>query len=1186
MLLGTIFAKDVQRPIEGVIKAEDTSHLATEVEEYVLTNEAAKGLETLLEEYTDYRHANGVWISGFFGSGKSHLLKMLAHLLGDVDGQGFSRAQVSEAFRSKASTDNAFLAALLDKADRIRAHSLLFNIDQKADVISKDQEDALLQVFVKVFNEHRGYYGKHGHVARFERDLDRNGQLEDFKAAYQRIAGKPWIMGREEGVLQEFNISQAYAEVSGQTEGRPTMILTKYRQEYSVSIEDFAEEVKDWLDVQDDPQARLNFFVDEVGQFIGTNSRLMLNLQTIAEALNSKCSGRAWVFVTSQEDMEKVIGDRTRSQSHDFSKIQARFKTRLKLTSADVEEVIRKRLLRKNEQGTAALEVVHANQHPNFRTLFDFVEGTTYRNYPDEASFVGTYPFVTYQFPLFQSAIQGISDHNYFEGRSSSVGERSMLGVVQEVAKELGEVPVGSLATFDQMYAGIRAALQSAAQRVIARAEQNLPENQLAVRLLKALFLVKHVDGFVANPHNLTVLVTDRFDRDIAGLTRQVKASLDLLETENYIQRTGTVYAFLTNDEQEMEAEIKNVDIEPGEVKGRLFKILSEDVVRLNKVRYAKNNQDFAFSYKLDDQPYSRNQQADLTLHYISPDYEYDFDVVKAHSAGRDELRVVLGDDAQAMADLQQVIRTEKYIKRRQTTSLSASQQQVLQAKAAQNIERTKDVIERLRTMVGKARLVINTAEVPMTSGDAETRVREGMQELITRIYTSLQMLGGVRYQDNQIQAAANPEEQVLFDAEGLSKLEVPAGEVLSHVTRRGNKGEQVTVKALVDRYSTKPFGWDLPSIEIVIARLVGTGKLTLSMDGAILKRTEVPRALSNTQKHSHILVSQQKTFDARKIKDLQHFAKDFFDEPSVPGDPLELGRYVADNLEKKRAELAGYREQQDRYPFLARLDGSIALLQQAVGKDEEWYLTEFPMAEDLLDAKDDQITPAVSFFKGAQRVIYDSARDFLQTNSTNLGYLEADATGQVQALLDDEDLLRGGKITKIKQAVENLQTHVADRVEQARQEVTASITDRVRLLQETSDYQQAADAARQGADQNVKALLDRIASADQIATVNMLASAFTDTGYPALLDSLTSSIPQPESERTSVPGGSEAEGASGQASTPVQVPVKYTTVSIKYVKVTGGPTLLENTQDVDAYLDALRQALITTIASGKRVTL
>ena len=89
MQLDQIFAKDIQRPIEGVIKADDVAHLGTEVEEYVLTNEAAKGLELLLEAYTNYTNANGVWISGFFGSGKSHILKMLAHLLGDVEGQDY-----------------------------------------------------------------------------------------------------------------------------------------------------------------------------------------------------------------------------------------------------------------------------------------------------------------------------------------------------------------------------------------------------------------------------------------------------------------------------------------------------------------------------------------------------------------------------------------------------------------------------------------------------------------------------------------------------------------------------------------------------------------------------------------------------------------------------------------------------------------------------------------------------------------------------------------------------------------------------------------------------------------------------------------------------------------------------------------------------------------------------------------
>ena len=187
----------------------------------------------------------------------------------------------------------------------------------------------------------------------------------------------------------------------------------------------------------------------------------MLNLQTIAESLNIKCKGQAWVFVTSQEDMEKVIGDLTKEQGNDFSKIQARFSAKVKLTSQDVEEVISKRLLEKNDAGAAELMAIHVKEGANFKTIFDFVDGAkTYRNYVDGGRFISTYPFVTYQIPMFQAAIEGLSDRNMFEGKNSSVGERSMLGVVQEVAKRIGDEQVGYLATFDQMFAGISAALK------------------------------------------------------------------------------------------------------------------------------------------------------------------------------------------------------------------------------------------------------------------------------------------------------------------------------------------------------------------------------------------------------------------------------------------------------------------------------------------------------------------------------------------------------------------------------------------------------------------------------------------------------------------------------------------------------------------------------------------------------
>ncbi|MCB1674417.1 MAG: hypothetical protein KDI00_07100, partial [Pseudomonadales bacterium] len=62
---------------------------------------------------------------------------------------------------------------------------------------------------------------------------------------------------------------------------------------------------------------------DEVGQYIADNVKLMTNLQTIAESLATKCNGRAWVIVTAQENIESVIGEMSKQQGNDFSRVQA-----------------------------------------------------------------------------------------------------------------------------------------------------------------------------------------------------------------------------------------------------------------------------------------------------------------------------------------------------------------------------------------------------------------------------------------------------------------------------------------------------------------------------------------------------------------------------------------------------------------------------------------------------------------------------------------------------------------------------------------------------------------------------------------------------------------------------------------------------------------------------------------------
>ena len=908
---------------------------------------------------------------------------------------------------------------------------------------------------------------------------------------------------------------------------------------------------------------RLNFFVDEVGQFIGSSSQLMLNLQTIAESLATKCRGRAWVFVTSQEDMEKVGGDRTKSQANDFSKIQARFKSRLKLTSQDVEEVIRKRLLDKRESARAEVAAIFAAEHANFKTLFDFVEGRHYRNYRDETHFIGTYPFVPYQFPLFQSAIEGISDHNIFEGRNSSVGERSMLGVVQEVARSLASKPLGELASFDQMFEGVRASLKSTNQRAINDAERSPSLPPLAVRLLKALFLVKYVDTFKATPRNLTVLVYDRFGSDLGQLGKDVNEALASLEAQTYIQRNGDVYDYLTNEEQKIEQEIKNVDIDSPEVSKKLADLLTSTIVKSTKAIYGKTGQNFPIGFKIDGQAVSK--QHELSLHFISPETEFSLEQIKAHSAGLDELRVVFGPESERiLADLRLLLKTEKYIKRAQGSSRTTIEQTILQARATQNAEREKEIIERLRTAVGHSTLIHNASVLDASSHDAVGRINEGFQKVIAGTYTNLALLGGKSFSEQELSGLVNPPEGALF-TETANILAVPGDDVLAHLEMSTKRHVQVTMKHLIERYTTKPYGWDHWSVAAVVGYLAGSSKIELQLNGKVLVRTEIASALRNTQSYPNIVVALERLFDQKVVTAFRKFLIEFTDDGAITKDPRELARVGKDRLDSKLAELETLRADFE-YPFIGELDEPIRMLEDLCSKNSDWFVTQFAGADDLLDAKDNVIDPIKAFLHGTQRRIYDEAAAFIRSNPSNIDYLPASAADEVVVALNDPHIFRGSKVSQLGDKVKTLEEKLEEVLKGSRASATKDIKARWDHVPNTRAYSNATEGARSSVTRTAQHVLERVQQETQIPAIEKLATQFADSVYPKILDELEAGANVP-----------------GPGPTPPQI---KQTVSIKTLPLPGTGNVLESEADVDGYLDQLRATLLTAIHDNKRITL
>lgn len=1173
MKLNTIFSKPVDRHIEGVIKADDEAGLRLEVEEYVLTNEVLKRLEAFLDAYNNYEVANGVWISGFFGSGKSHLLKILALLL---ENRPIDDVPVLDMFLAKPGLqDNEILRGDLKHAVAIPSKSILFNIDQKADVISKTEIDALLSVFVKVFDEMCGYYGKQGYIAQFERDLDSRGIYNKFKQAYREVSGKDWSAGREQALLESSNIAKAFASAAGENKDYAVGILDKYRSQYKVSIEDFAERINNYISRQV-LDFRLNFFVDEVGQYIADNIKLMTNLQTIAESFATKCRGRAWIVVTAQEDLTSVFGDSSKQQSNDFSKIQARFANRMKLTGADVAEVIQKRLLTKNESGVEQLSVIYHAQTNNFKTLFDFADGAqTYRNFHDRDHFIHSYPFIPYQYPLFQSAIRNLSQHNCFEGKHTSVGERSMLGVFQQVVINIAGHEIGQLATFDLMFEGIRTTMKANIQGAILTAERNL-DNPFAVRILKTLFLVKYVKEFKSTVRNLCVLMLDSFNQDLSELRKRVEEALNLLEQQTYIQRNGELYEFLTDEEKDVEQEIKNTEVESSDVLDELAKIIFDHIIANHKIRYAENGQDYPFTKKLDDKLMSREHE--LCIHIISPFHENsgNEDIIRMQSMGRDDLVVIMPSDDRLVRDLLMHMRAAKYIKQNITVTQQEGIKRILTAKSFQNRERYVGLQQNIRHLLGKAKLIIRGGDVDIAGEDPQTKIVKGFYILIQRTYPNLRMLRGINYTENDISQFLRQSGNGIFGGE-TATLSESEQEMLSFILGNNRGGIRTTLKGLMERFEHKPYGWYFAAILCTVAKLSIRGKIEVRSDGNVLEEDNLERALLNTHGYPNVILEPQIDFAASQVRRLRKFYEDFFDSPPVSGEAKALGKETATKFQELFHELSTLSAQKTQYPFLIALDQPLEKIRELSGKSYTFYLTDMAsQEEELLDLKEKTLEPIRRFMGGSLKGIYDEASMFVQTQEPNFPYLTGSEAVQIQDTLKDLECYKGNRMQQTKALVDSLKAKLNSQLEQEKSAARDFVTSLKNRLETMDEF------IRLSKDQQAKicelfdAFLRGLDRQTLIAVVRDTLRRFEDSEYQWMLMQLSASANPEAVEETKY-------GGTGQSATSFQEPaVEY--IPYRSIKATFDKAWLVDETDVDRYLVSVREALLKEIHEGKRI--
>ena len=1154
-----LFAKPVDRPIDGVIKADDERNLKVELDEYVVTRDVLKGLGTFVDNYLDNPSANGVWISGFFGCGKSHLLKMLSLLLDSDRRVGSANERPADILLPKV--EDEIIKANLRKAITTPARSVLFNIDQKYDGIGGEHSAPILDVFMKVLNELQGYYGNQGYVGRFEHDLDKRGVFGTFKDTYLRLNGRRWENDREAlATVTKSSFAKAYAELFSTSLEEALKVIGEAKADYRLSIEGFADRVKDYLDSQA-PGFRLNFFVDEAGQFVGENRSRLLNLQTVVESLATATNGRASVFVTSQADLEGILGEEKVRQADDLSKIQGRFRTKLTLASADVQEVIQRRLLEKNPAEPEELMAIYGAEKDNFQTLFRFGDNSLQlKGWADCQAFCGLYPFHPYQLNLFQQALQSLAIHNVFGGRNMAVGERSMLSVFQEVAKAIMDLPIGQLASFDQLYDGIRDVIRGDKQQAMVLAERQVAP--LELRILKALFLLKWVTPFKASPRNIAILLINRPDLDIRTHEQQVRDALRNLDSQSYLQRNGELYEFLTDKEKDVEQEIKATTVEDSQVMAALQSRIFNDVLRTNKIRFEDNNQDYAYAQKIDD-ALVKGKPDEVAVNVITPEHPNhgNEDVLVAQNMGRADLMVILPTQGRLIELIRTYLKTEKYIKQNSGREDEALKE-ILAQRGRRNSIRGTEITQLASESLRRAPLVVNGKRLEVGESDPQNRFSKAYQELIRWAYPKLRMVKQPHNEGSLMKVVQEEQDDILAGSDlQLSEAEQ---EVFTEVIRRQNlEGERTSAADLIRCFEARPYGWSSWATLTFLGRLYRLEKVELR-EGQVLSPPEVIDALTNSRRQGLVLVRKQEQIDPRAINDLKRFHQEFFGEASSGTDSRTTASALREALTKEAFALEAIASQQDRYPFVAVLAPIASRLRDLSGKDDSYLLQQQDQfSKELVQQQEDTLSPIKAFLKGPQKGIYEKVRNVLARYGDDLMDLPSGPVTALEQVIKSPAPYRGSLLPEANTAIASLETLLAERLQQARSEALANIEAQETKLKAGADFQRLTTSQQEQVLQSTDQVKQELAKAEQPARVQLRLDRFQKADVPALLQRVAT-----------------LAAPADAAAVPIKVvPASSLRPNYPLGQITDG-------QELQQWLEALRVAAQAELDQGHRISL
>lgn len=998
MIIQNIFEKKIDRDIRGVIKVDKgTGTTASEIsereaiekqelEEYVVTNELSKHFATFFSNYKKSIIGNtdkmGVWISGFFGSGKSHFLKTLAHILANKEIAG---KKALDYFKDGNKIADPIVLADMELAAKTPTDVILFNVDSKG----KKSKDAIVNVFLRAFNEMQGFCGSEPFIADLERRLVDEGKYEQFKEIFKQESGNSWEKERVAPIFVQDALCVALTGIGLMSEEAARNLCEKSTEPYSISIEDFARMVKEYIKKKGNNH-HVVFLVDEIGQYIADDSQLMLNLQTITEDLGTTCGGKAWIIVTSQQDIDSVIN----TKGNDFSKIQGRFDTRLSLSSANADEVIKKRILAKNETGRQSLQLLYDQKATAIKNNICFNDGIEKKLYSDRDNFADVYPFIPYQFNLSGYVLTAIRIYSS-SGKHMADGERSLLALFKESAMSIKDKEIGELVPFSMFYEPICEFIDHSHSIVIKRAEKNEfvnPNNEpncFAIQVLKVLFMIKYVKEIKSNIENITSLMVTHVDEDRFALKTKVEEALKLLVNQTYVQKSGDTYVFLTNEEQEINRAVEAQAIDPAEKTAKISELIFESICDLKKYKHPALNGRYSFSFNqiVDGKPYKANQNYPMTLKIITPNSGEATDemTLRLMSGQSNCVVVALPDDRAFLDEITIALQIEKFLRADSTNSITKYEQ----IKTDKRVElRTHNDNAKLflEESLKKADIYISGKILQTSAKDPTSRINEAIGKLVSDTYHKLSYINTAT-NESDIYDIFNNNQQLAITGVTETPNILALSEVKKYIENIHSQHTKVSMKTLTNYFLAAPYGYIEADVQWLVAKLFKDGDIALWVNNeaitTINKTTaEIVKFITRKEFIEKLMIEKKEKVGDKQLKTAKDISKELFgftissdDDDSVMA---EFQRYTAKLKQDIDLLLARYNSQ-NRYPGKQTLqDGRNLLLSIMQNQFTiEFFNTVYSKRNDLLDFAEDY-EPIKNFFNSEQIKIFDKAENYL----------------------------------------------------------------------------------------------------------------------------------------------------------------------------------------------------------------